>query len=71
MQNGGGVYTHPCQYVSVKVGTQWYPQGNVCESPYGDGGIQAGHPDADCIYGEHWLRDAVNQSPTKTTYHCP
>lgn len=62
-------YTYPCQYVSYKVGTQWYPQSEICAGPYSYW-IDQGSGTAICIYAEHWIRDGVSASPRLTTYHC-
>ena len=64
-------YTHPCVYSSFKIGGTWYPQSTVCASPYGGNYVRVTATTATCVYGEHWLRDAVNSSAHQTTYHCP
>ena len=63
-------YTYPCVYVSFKVGTQWYPQADLCAGPY-NYFIHHGSGSAICIYGEHWIRDAVSTRPRLTTYIWP
>jgi hypothetical protein len=69
--DSSGQYTHPCVYSSFKIGGSWYPEATACEVPYGDGDIGKYAPTATCVYGEHWVQDAVNQSPARTTFHCP
>jgi hypothetical protein len=63
-------YTHPCVYVSFKVGTEWFPQGDLCQDPYVYF-VHQGSPDAVCIFAKHWIRDFANTSPKLTTYICP
>ncbi|MCZ2110138.1 MAG: hypothetical protein LC118_11325 [Dehalococcoidia bacterium] len=62
-------YTHPCVYASFKIGSTWYPQGTTCAAPYGTF-VDIASGSAICVYGEHWLKDAVNADTPNSTYYC-